>query len=189
MLAGTDLSQYKWFPGGPSVTTLPMPIGDPNRPWNGTCSDCKQFCAGHYLKPQEAVHAGGAIVFSPPPSAVILEASKAGTLNESDIENLASKVLLPVEDVKVWLRHLMTVSENRKRGAQKAAETRRLKRASQHTQPSPEFYYCGVCEELYLEEADEEQDWIACDSCNTWYHWKCVHVIEEPECFICAKCT
>lgn len=65
------------------MTTLPMPIGDPTRPWNETCSDCKQFCAGDYLKPQEAVHAaaGGTIVFSAP-SAVILEASKAGIQSE-----------------------------------------------------------------------------------------------------------
>lgn len=171
------------------MTTLPMPIGDLVRPWNVTCSDHKQFCAGHYLKPQEALHAGSTVTFNPPPSAVIQEASKAGILNESDIENLARKVLLPVEDVKVWLRHLMIVSENRKKGAQKAAMTRRLKRDSQHAQRSSELYYCGVCDELYLEEADEEQNWIACDTCSTWYHWKCVHVIEEPESFICAKCT
>ena len=164
-----------------------MPIGDPTRPWNGACSDCKQFCAGHYLKPQEAIQTSSTI-FNPP-SAVILEASKAGILNESDIENLARKVLLPVEDVKIWLRHLTTVSENRKKGAQKATETRRLKKASHHTQSSPDLYYCGVCKEVYLEEADEEQDWIACDSCETWFHWKCVQVVEEPESFICAKCT
>ena len=78
------------------MTTIPMPIGDPTRPWNGACSDCKQFCAGHYLKPQEALQTSSTI-FNPP-SAVILEASKAGILNESDIENLARKVLLPVED-------------------------------------------------------------------------------------------
>ena len=100
-LAGSDLNQYKWFPGGPPpATTIPMPIGDPTRPWNGNCSDCKQFCAGHYLKPQEALQAGGTMVFNPP-SAVILEASKAGILSEADVENLARKVLLPVEDVKI----------------------------------------------------------------------------------------
>ena len=76
------------------MTTLSMPIGDPTCPWNGTC---KQFCAGHYLKPQEAVHAaaGGTNVVSPP-SPVILEASQTGIVNESDIETLASNVLLPV---------------------------------------------------------------------------------------------
>ena len=64
-LAGSDLNQYKWFPGGPSVTAIPIPIGDPTRPWNGTSSDCKQFCAGHYLKPQEALQAGRTIIFNP----------------------------------------------------------------------------------------------------------------------------
>ena len=188
-LAGSDLSKYEWFPGGPSVTAIPIPIGDPTRPWNGTCSDCKHFCAGHYLKPQEALQRGDATTFNPPPSAVIMEASKSGNLSDSDVERLARRVLLPVEDVKIWLQHLKTVSENRRKGAQKAAETRRLKKASQDTQTSPDLYYCGVCDEVYLEEADEEQDWIACDSCDTWYHWKCVQIIEEPEYFVCAKCT
>ena len=178
-LVGSDLKQYKWFPGGPSVTTLPMPIGDLVRPWHGTCSDCKQFCAGHYLKPQEALHAGSTVTFNPPPSAVIQEASKAGILNESDIENLPRIVLLPVDVSLAKASH----DRFKKLGAQKPAMTRRLKRASQHAQPSSELYYCGVCDELYI-EADEEQDWIACDTCSTWYHWKCVHVIEEPESFV-----
>ena len=46
---------------------------------------------------------------------MIWEVSKAGILNESGIENLARKALLPVDDVKVWLRHLISFSENRKR--------------------------------------------------------------------------
>ena len=189
-LTGHDLNQYKWFPGGPSVCTIPMPVPDPARPWNGACSDCKQFCAGHYLKPMEALQTTG---FSHPPSMVILQTSKAGVLtNGSDIEDVARQVLLPKEEVNIWLTHLRTVSENRRKGAQKAAETRRSKKRSQSSKPSEQqedLYYCGVCAEVYLEEADEEQDWIACDSCETWYHWKCACITKEPESYICSKCT
>ena len=51
-LESTCIHPLCWFrpqpvQGGPSVCTIPMPIHDPTRPWGGTCSDCKQFCAGH----------------------------------------------------------------------------------------------------------------------------------------------
>ena len=43
-------------------------------------------------------------------------------------------MLLSVEETQIWLNHLRTVLKNRKRGAAKAAATRRLKKASQITQ-------------------------------------------------------
>ena len=36
---------------------------------------------------------------------------------------MAKNVLLPIEEVKIWLQHLNSVAENRRRGAIKAAET------------------------------------------------------------------
>ena len=81
------------------MCTIPMPAA---RPWNGACSDCKQFCAGHYLKPMEALQASTSTALSHPPYLAILQSSKAGVLkNESDIEDVARKVLLPKEEVSI----------------------------------------------------------------------------------------
>ena len=42
-------SPVTWYPDGPSVTHIPFPIQDPERPWgNDKCPDCSGFCAGHY---------------------------------------------------------------------------------------------------------------------------------------------
>ena len=68
-----------------------------------------------------------------------------------------------------------TINENRKRGASKAAETRKRKRS----------YPCGVCKALYG-KTDEIEFWIACDGCNTWFHGECVNIKKknEPEHFL-----
>ena len=42
-------------------------------------------------------------------------------------EGLAKKILIPISEVDIWLNHLRTVSENRRRGAAKAATTKKFK--------------------------------------------------------------
>ena len=65
---------------------------------------------------------------------MIMEASRAGILDDSDIKTLAKEVLLPKKDVKqLWVTHLMIISGNCKRGTQKAAETRRSKEEIQRS--------------------------------------------------------
>ena len=76
--------------------------------------------------------------------------------------------------MRMWLQHLNTINENCKRGASKAAETRKRKRS----------YHCGVCKALY-DKTDEIEFWIACDRCNTWFHGEC----DELENFFCASCA
>ena len=56
----------------------------------------------------------------------------------------------------MWLDHLHNAKENRKRGAAKAAETRRGKKGNTtHTVVIPfkddEKYYCAVCHQEYQE--------------------------------------
>ena len=63
-------------------------------------------------------------VLSYPPSSVIEQAFKSGNVTP---DNLARKVLLPLSEVEMWLNHLGMVSNNRKRGAAKAAATKRSK--------------------------------------------------------------
>ena len=82
-------------------------------------------------------------------------------------------MLLPTEEVNIWLKHLQTVSSNRKKGAQKAVQTRRAK-TSQTEALDTDIVYCGKCGEAYEEKTEEIQNWIACDVCNCWFHWICV---------------
>ena len=100
--------------------------------------------------------------------------------SESEIKALAKSVLLPEEEVKIWVDHLETVAANRKRGAAKAAATRRA-RKQQHC-------HCGVCGQEFMGETEEVEHWIQCDHCLLWYHWNCAGVQDEPEMFLCAKC-
>lgn len=196
----------QWFDNGPPVTSVPLPTPDPSRPWGGSgCSKCNGFCAGHYMMPQETISACCDPV-EPPSSTMkqFYKKLKGKEPSDSDLEGVARKCLLPIEDVSLWLDHLKTVDENRKRGAAKAAESKKAKRCQQSStmsskqlgdnhpkdkQPEEEQeYYCGTCEGLYGEEEDEY--WIGCDGCFGWYHGECVSVTPEtePEMFFCPKC-
>ena len=136
-----DGNESTWFPSGPPLRYFPLPIPDPKRPWGGLCKQCKGFCAGHYLPPEEnlkhyKLH-GKKEMQMKPPSVVITEANKDANdngrnLSEDDKLNLAKKTLLTIEDVELWLKHISDVSTRRKEGAKKAAETRRKKKANQN---------------------------------------------------------
>lgn len=177
----------EWYPQGLSLDKLPLPVPDPKKPWGSTsCSTCSGFCAGHYFLPKAAFSELDSVNPEPsfdPPSTQLKEFfSRFGSEPpENELKLIASKCLLPEDDVLMWLKHLQTITENRKRGASKAAETRRRKKES---------YPCGVCQALYG-EADEVQLWIACDGCNTWFHAECVNVSKnnEPDEFFCESCA
>ena len=120
-----------WYPGGPTLNQLPLPVPDPKRQWGSACSNCKGFCSGHYrTQLVDVCNAEGLSRVPNPPSAVLkqLFSSSNGVISEDMIESAAKKVLLPSHECSVWLNHLRTVVENRRRGAQKAAATRRAKR-------------------------------------------------------------
>ena len=81
---------------------------------------------------------------------------------------------MQVEESKVWLEHLKGIVENRKRGAKKAAATRKSKRSasnlaaltegdnhidiSDHSEEQEnndtEGKFCATCGEEYEEESD-----------------------------------
>ena len=176
--AGSRRSDFTWFPGGPSLDQLPLPDADPDRPPGSQCSECSGYCHGHYLKPAESLQVG---CFTPPPSSVISRAYKDAQL---DVTELARVVMLPEEEVDIWLKHLQTVSDNRKRGASKAAETRRHNTDVKDNQ----LYFCGVCGGDYEEETEETENWIGCDECNAWFHWVCVNIYSEPASSLCINC-
>lgn len=152
--AGKPEQLPQWFPGGPTIDFILLPVRDPSRPWGtSNCTDCKTGCCGHFLKPDKCLsnvkEASESVVIAAPPSQIIKEFLQAIARPplESEIATLSQSVLLPEQEVKFWIEHLETVSRNRKRGAVKAAATRQAKQV--------EKYFCGVCSRQYTEETEE----------------------------------
>lgn len=124
-----------WYSGGPPITHLPLPIVDVERPWgNPSCPKCDGVCAAHYrvemieITDQSALHSSAC-----PPSSILKdEFSTLKKYPPSDdfIQQIARKVLLTPDDTRIWLDHLHTILLNRKRGALKAAATRKAKKSA-----------------------------------------------------------
>lgn len=175
-----------WYPDGPLTTFLPIPTPDPTRPYgNEQCKECSNFCSEHYMKPQQLinyVNNGGKMSDPMPPSQVILESFKRnnGIPSEVVVEQLSRQVLLPVDEVLMWLNHLKTVQDNRAKGAKKAAATRKRKKANEDTERNTEdiCHTCGLDEppHVHNDELDIEILWIGCDTCAKWFHALCVNV-------------
>ncbi|XP_044176980.1 lysine-specific demethylase 5B-B-like [Acropora millepora] len=73
----------------------------------------------------------------------------------------------------MWFEHLQSVQQNRKRGASKAAKTRKQRRLPKRR----ENQSSEVCQIFKSEDPDDDQEeivWIQCDTCNLWYHQTCV---------------
>lgn len=122
----------RWFPDGPSISYLPLP--DPHLCYgNSVCKKCSGTCHGHYLSPSETILSSLPPIFKPP-SIVLKEAFDSRADSTSYLE-LGRKTLLPVNEVIIWFEHLNTIRENRRKGAIKAADTRRRKQAK--TSPPP----------------------------------------------------
>ena len=175
-----------WFPNGPRLSHLPFPIPDPARPWgNPECTSCKGICHGHFLLPEAALASEVSPMVQPPSQILKEEFDKLQSCKPSDdcIRTVANRSLLPTEEVEMWFEHLTTVARNRKRGAEKAAATRRRKREQIHA------CKCGVCGQVYEELTEEVQNWIACDKCQTWFHFECVGIDCVPQNFLCSLCT
>ena len=129
-----------WFENGPPLSYIPFPIPDPERPWGGSCEECSGMCSGHYLKPlahwgyvKDRAYDTAEFQYKPP-SAVIKErfydSLKQGKeMLNIDLESVAKQVLLSVDEVSMQVEHLKGTMERRKMGAQKAALTRKNKKA------------------------------------------------------------
>ena len=116
----------------PPISYLPFPVPDMKRSWGSEgCDRCTRFCSGHYLKPEEAYLQRSQCV-SEPPSQILLKLHKSveGSVPEKTVLAKAKEVQLSMSEVKFWLQHLDTIQENRKKGAQKALETRRKKKGT-----------------------------------------------------------
>ena len=105
----------------------------------------------------------------------------------------------------MWFDHLSNIHENRKRGVEKAARTRKAKSKSQSKtvrakskkqQPTEQLVTTQpqeVCSACLAEEppGEEDIDWIACDSCADWFHAICVGLCNEnvPDQWQCSSCV
>ena len=175
----------RWFPGDPTIDFFPLPVPVPSRPWGSlNCPDCSDSCCGHFLKPDKYLKnvADSSVVMSTPPAQAIKEFLQhlGRQPLETEVRTLAQSVLLSEQDVKFWIAHLEAVSQNRKRGAAKAAANRKKKQS--------QLYNCGICKKPYIDQTDEVENWVQCDKCDQWCHFDCAGLTEEPKEFLCQKC-
>ena len=129
-----------WCNERPPITHLPLPFEDEERPWgSSSCSKCSGFCTGHYQMKSVDVTSNSALQLSslPPSSTLKSEFSKLKDYSPQEelYHQIVKKSLQTPDDTKIWMDHLHSMTLNRRRGAQKAAATRRAKNA-QNTQPS-----------------------------------------------------
>ena len=108
--------KYLFFENGPPITYLPLPVPDEERSWGMSCDSCAT-CYGHYLEPGKAVNHLPSIVSCPLPSTMILTFFKGRKPSQQQLEDLSRQVLLPCNEVQMWLDHLSTVRQSCKRGA------------------------------------------------------------------------
>ena len=114
---GRSEKELTWYDGGPPISYFPLPRPDPERPYGGTsCNKCSGTCNGHYLKPEELfkLESKDATIENQvqqtsanPPSDVILATFKKYKiiLSPEIIQETAEKVLLSVEETKMWFEH------------------------------------------------------------------------------------
>ena len=97
-------------------------------------------------------------------------------------------MLLSPTDTRIWLDHLYTVQLNRKRGAAKASLTRRThaKKSLEQTKT-----FCGTCNKLFVEETEEVEVWVYCDTCEKWFCDLCEDSSSAStlDTFLCKNCS
>ena len=199
-----DKSDDVWYPSGPSLDFFPTPTPDPDRPYGNTsCKECVGFCAGHYLKPSKLlsyVKSGKSLTDPTPPSHVLSQVFKecAGFPTDEIISITAIQVMLKPEDVKMWFQHLEIVEVNRRKGAKKAAATRKARKkqvrketiSEEALRDSDDDEVCNLC--YFFNPSDIADnvsvEWLACDSCALWYHKRCTGLQRIPDVWLCQIC-
>ena len=180
------------------ITELLYPVPNLERPWGSTsCQTCNGStqCFGHYKSMFVDVTDSAALKKLQQPPSKMLK-GYFSNYNDDTIECISEKVLLPVEECKIWLEHLKTIVENHKRGAKKVPATRKSKKIElisasneaathaemdlHHTGDNDEGEDSDQCESTYCAtcgddegESEQQELWIACDLCDAWYHLSC----------------
>ena len=206
---GKPSEEPTWYVGGPPLSFLPVPCPDPERCYGSEqCSECNGACYGHYQKLDELwkyTCEVGDVKCCLPSEVILAEYDKHRKetistheiLDDNCVQDLAKQTLLSPEEVTMWLSHLNTIAENRKKGAEKAAKTRRArKEASRKLIDLPNGDDSEVCDVCKLEDTAEEGEeivpWVCCDGCSQWSHIVCVGIeteLEIPNHWQCVKCS
>ena len=185
-----------WYPNGPPVTHLPLPVVDPLRSWGRTnCETCKGVCHGHYkTKMIDLSNSTDLKAAAPVPSTLLKAKFKElkGELSDDDLAECAKAAILPVQEVNIWMEHLKTVAANRQRGAAKAAATRKSRKSKSqaHSTCSEEAWFCGTCGQQYANEMGNIDFWIGCDVCGRWFCCVCEKLYDSPPsgAYTCLQC-
>ena len=133
---GKPSNPHLWYPSGPPLSNIPFPVPDPIWPrGDQNCTACQGVCSGHFYI--RLIDTDNPIM--KPPSVILKQkfSDSHGQITDQFIEQTAKEALLSSDETKIWIEHLVTVVKNRKRGATKAAATRKLKRKAQQKQPQP----------------------------------------------------
>ncbi|XP_068757506.1 uncharacterized protein [Montipora capricornis] len=96
---GRPVVEPLWYHGGPPLSFTPLPVQDSNRPYgNPACNDCKGYCCGHYMMPEEYFgrHSDVTLRVSPPPTEVLKD-----MFGRRDPEEAAAEVFLPQNEVSM----------------------------------------------------------------------------------------
>lgn len=123
----SKFDEKTWFPGGPHISYLPIPIkGDKN--------------PGHFLTPEmnnkyvmEKNHNKQSIFMDLPadvmkePPSEILKKSFLTKKCQIDVGQLSDVTLLPPGEVQMYISDMTDISSRRKEGAKRAMETRKKK--------------------------------------------------------------
>ena len=137
------------------------------------CSTCKGMFFSHYKTKLINVQDKRALQeTAKPPSAHLkaLFSEVKGNLSEAIIKNTSKAVLLHPEECKLWLTHLQTVLDNRRRGAKKSCSNSSRSASSsskasdnllQSTQADDDNqeWFCGSCGRQYQDETTEPE-WV-----------------------------
>ncbi len=139
-----------------------------------------------------------------PPSQVLSETFKKciGFPTDDVINSTARQVLLKPEDVKMWFQHLEILDANWKKGAKKAAATRKANKGNKTTnnevlRDSDDDEVCNQCYNFNPPNFEDELnsdnelsiDWLACNSCAFWYHKQCIGLEQIPAIWLCKICN
>ena len=167
-----NLTNYPtWYSGGPLVSYIPLPIPDPSRPWGRTnCDECKGMCYDHFLKPSEALKSTLTPMASPPSTAIKEAFEKLTVYPPPDHElvcnEVAKRVLLSPDQIRMWFKHLHAVKEN-----QEGCCSCSCYKNKQEKEERESSYYCAACRTLFQEFTESVEDWIGCEMCDSWFHF------------------